>query len=441
MLFSFFFLLLILGVSGCVPGASSDANPATTTPVLPERPSTQSEIFNRDLLFKNDPRISYCEMIENRSSTYSGMRDTQLEPLASLSKVITTAWALEKLGGDFRFQTEIFLSSVSANEGTYDVYLKTNLDPIVNIEKLLFFISKMKQAGVLRIRNLVIDEDTRIFLGVLSNPHIELAHTPVSTEETLENLNLILNSKNWAEKTKLAQSRFMEWARRNNTNLILPEQFSVARISYKPSREINTSAYPSKLILSSAPLFKYLKNVNVHSNNYISDALFTYLGGTTGFKKFQKNSLHLTDKELKVFTGSGLSESAMGVRQDNLGTCFSMIKVLSFLKAKAAQINLNLGALLLNPSKDKDGTFDTSTDYQNAAVLKTGRLYEVPAMNLAGFVSTRQGVLSFVFLGHDFSDSEASEIESTRQRMMDDIFSQFSVRQDFGSIEYLDIFF
>lgn len=440
--FSFLFLLQLV-LLGCAPETSSDqkTDALRTQPALPERPTQQpTAIFNRDLLFQNDARISYCEIVENHTATYSGMRDMRLEPLASLSKMVTTAWALEQMGADFRFASEIYLNPVQA-DGIYDVYLKTNYDPIVNIEKLLYFIVRMHVQGVRQIRHLVVDESTRIYLGVLSNPHIELENTPVSIAETLENLQLIFNSKNWAEKTKIAKSNLLEWAGKNKKSIHVPEQFSVGTVSYKASSAISTKSYASKIVISSAPLFRYLKNMNVYSNNYIADALFARLGGAQRFKSFQINQLNLTEQHLQLHTGSGLADVSKGLRQDNLGTCFSMLRVLGFLKNKADTAQLNLGNLLLNPSSDKGGTFETESNYQNAAVLKTGRLYEVSALNLAGFVSTTQGLVSFAFLGHDFDATSAPDIEKKRSQMLNDLFVQHPVQSDFSSLEHSTIFF
>lgn len=436
-----FSLIFILGFAlfGCAPDSTSGTPSGTGVQPLPERPSQQNEVFNRELLYKNDPRVSYCEILDNQKNSYSGMRDLSLQPLASLSKVITTAWALEKLGADFRFQSEIYLQPIN-EVGLYDVYLRTNLDPVINIEKLLYFISQMNARGVRQIRNLIIDENTRIFLGVLSNPHIELENTPISPAESIENLQLIFNSKNWAEKTKVAKANLLAWAAKTGRSVSLPEQFAVTNVLYRKAKEVKLQDYSDKVVVLSAPLFKYIKNINVNSNNYLADALFSYLGGVGSFKEFQKNQLALAENDLQVFTGSGLSDSSKGFRRDNLGTCFSVIKVLGFFKNKASQAQLNLGALLLNPSLDEDGTFDADSSYQNAVVLKTGRLFEVAALNLAGFVSTPQGVLSFVFLGHDFTEEEAADIENYRLRMLQNIYSQFSVRSDFSTVEYAPIF-
>ena len=118
-----------------------------------------------------------------------------------------------------------------------------------------------------------------------------------------------------------------------------------------------------------------------------------------------------------------------------------MIKILAYFKNKSIQANLNLGSLLLNPSADTDGTYDAPGNYQNAAVLKTGRLYDVAALNVAGFVSTEKGMLSFVFLGHDFSATDSDQIESSRSEMILDIYSKFKTQASFNTIEYADIFF
>ncbi len=96
----YFIILLSLAFLGCTPKSNSSSG--TSEIKLPTRPTNsaglQTPILSRELLFKNDSRISYCEILEGEASSYSGIRDTQLEPLASLSKAVTTAWALGSLG-------------------------------------------------------------------------------------------------------------------------------------------------------------------------------------------------------------------------------------------------------------------------------------------------------------------------------------------------------
>jgi D-alanyl-D-alanine carboxypeptidase len=272
------------------------------------------------------------------------------------------------------------------------------------------------------------------------NPHLELDQIPTSSSESMSNLKLIFNSKNWAEKTKQAQLNLQEWGLSSHKKINLPDYFITDDVSLLSPEQMNPANYPIKKVIQSAPLLKYLKNMNVFSNNYLADSLFSLLGGSSAYAAFQKNKLKLSQKELVLLTGSGLPLIVNDQRRDNLGSCFAMIKVLSYIHNIAKESKLNLGSILLNPTSDLDGTFSASLQYNQAIVLKTGRLFDVPALNAVGFVSTTQGMLSFVFLGHDFSNNEADEIDQSRFEMIQNIFSHYQIQPQFISTDYKDIF-
>ena len=424
----FFFLL------GCSEGSGTAAKPAVAQP-LAERPSAAEIISSRPLLLQEDSRISYCEVLSADKKSYSGFRDQALYPLASLSKVITTAWVLKKLGPDFKFESTWYLKSVSATEGIFDAYLKTNYDPVFNIDKALYSLSLLRQQGVLKIRNLVIDETTHVYLSSLAQPHLELETVPISSNETLQNLELILNSKNWGPQTIAATEKLKAWSTAQNKYFQLPAAFSVEQIIFKNSQDIDVSLYSKKISLQSSAVLKYLKNLNVFSNNYIADALFAYLGGRSEFEKFQSSELQLTPQQLKFNTGSGLAGFVSGQRQDNLGSCFSMLKVFSYLDLQAKSTGLNLGHFLYNPAQDHEGTFESKLVLSNQVVLKTGRLFENPAFNLAGIIATRNGPLFFAFLGHDFLDTEADEIQKARDLILASALNYYPTVNEFLTLD------
>ncbi len=433
-------ILISFILMGCVPASESGNEPGAPEFKLPIRPATDGPIISRELLFKNDQRVSYCELIENQASTYSGIRDTQLEPLASLSKVVTSAWAIGALGPDFRFENEWYLNPVPGRPGIFDAHLSTNHDPIVNTEKVLFFLSELKALGVSGLRQLTIDETTRVYLSVLSQPHLQLSEVPVPVSESKENLKLILNSARWGPRTLKARDNLINWAQLNKRPLNIPNSFSVEDVVVIPASQVMKANYQIKKVIKSAPLFKYLKNMNVFSNNYLADALFSKLGGLQHFRVFQNDVLRMPYADLKFYSGSGLSTVVNGRRLDNLGTCFSLIKVLSFFRQVTQKAQLNLGQILLNPTTDHQGTFHARTNYSNSVVLKTGRLYDNPALNLAGFVSTRRGLLSFVFLGHDFTEQEAREMEHKRTEILDHIFEKYATAAQFSTLPEYEIF-
>lgn len=420
---------------GCTPQSKQNLNQKNELTNLNDQNSKDSsthlnenkKIVSRELLNQHDRRISYCETDINNPNYYSSFGDDVPLPLASLSKLFTSSWALNQLGANYRFKTEYYLKPINSENKIYDMYLKTNYDPIFDSYKVLFLISELNRNHVQGIRHLIIDESTKVFLSALKNPHLELDSIPVSSSFSISELNLLMNSKNWNSKTIQLIQKLNAWGISNSKNLKIPQQFSVESIHFVSSNELDLNTYTFKNSFNSAPLSKYLKNLNTYSNNYLADYLFWYMGGASKFVNFQLQTLHIQNQDLKLFTGSGLpwQPNSSLVRQDNWGTCHSVISGLKFLYETSRKQNLNLGSILLNPTRDLNGTFSQNIKLKNAAVLKTGRLFEKPALNLAGFFAGKKEMISFVFLGHDFNETETAEIENQRNKMLENLFLYF----------------
>jgi serine-type D-Ala-D-Ala carboxypeptidase/endopeptidase (penicillin-binding protein 4) len=464
------FLLFVCALSqflGCQPAADSAVNtPAAeikdNTIQIDERydHSPIVEINNTIIVDKglqrklpkvNEAQITYCESVNGEAGQYSGVLDLKKYPLASLSKVILTAWALQVLGPEYRFETTWSLKKVSdgdsQSDGVYDAYLKSNYDPIMNIEKMFYMLNVLKSKGVKRIRNLVIDETTRVFLSVLNNPHFSNYDAPVSVNKSVENLQIILNSKNWGPQSMEARNNLNQYAFQKNMVLTIPDFFSVDKVEYLESSKIDQSKYDQQVKVKSATLSKYLKEINVNSNNYMSDTLFNILGGTVKFKQFQTKILKINENDLSMLTGSGLPVTQISLRSDNKGTCISVLKTLKFLKLLAVQLNLNLGHVLLNPQQD-DGTFTSESQFSfnNSVVLKTGRLLEVTALNLAGMAQLKSDLsgdrtLYFSYLAHDFNNENESEIKNIRDSFVQSFMNYFPLKSSFASSQLDRIFF
>ncbi len=433
-------LPLLTVILACEPQGSAGLSDGGQIQLI-QRPSLdEAAIISRELDYQNDDRISYCEVLATEPGSYSGYRDQKLYPLASLSKVITTAWVLKKLGPDHQFKSTWFIKPVPQQPGQFDAYLKTNYDPVFNLEKILYSLSLLNAHGVRSIRNLVIDETTRVYLSALSQPHVELENVPINSSETAQNLKLILNSSNWSTQTRAANQRLQAWAISTKKTLNVPTVFSVEKIELKPASAINQNNYSQQVHVNSSTVLKYLKNLNVFSNNYISDALFAYMGGATEFQKFQTSELQMTQKDLVLYTGSGLADSSSGVRKDNVGTCTAMLKVLNYIDQTAVKSGLNLGHVLYNPAQDREGTFESNLNFTNQVVIKTGRLFEKPTLNLAGITATAKGSLYFAFLGHNFSDSDAAEIELARDKMLSSGLEYYPTQDSFLTLNEFQIF-
>lgn len=436
-------MLLSLALLSCSNSAQSDEETGQVS--IPEtientilRPQG-SAIFARPLLYKNESTISYCESTKGTLSSYSGYRDLKPYPLASVSKVFLTAWALQKLGADYRFQMVWKLKRIS-NQGDYDAYLQTNYDPIVNIEKIIFALAELNKKGVLRIRNLVIDQTTRVYLSVLTNPHLELQDVPVSTGQSLENLETILNSKNWSSQTEIAKKNIQNTLLSNSKNILFPNEFAVQNVSYRPRNQIDLNYYNDEVRIQSSILVKYLKEVNVFSNNYVTDSLFSLLGGAQAFDQFQSKELKISKQELKIYTGSGLSLQINGDRVDNSGSCLSVLKTLKYLDLISARSNLNLGHVLLTAGMDQ-GTYESNLTFNKNVVLKTGRLYDVPTLNVAGISASQNGHTYFAVMAHDFDNADESAVKIKRDELIADLMGTKQIQSSFLTLALNTLFF
>ncbi len=400
--------------------------------------STSGQL-NRSIPNLGDSRISYCESVNGESGKYNGVRDTKRYPLASVSKLFLTAWALDKLGPDYKFENQWYLKKVS--DGLYDVYFKANYDPALNIEKMLYAMALMRAQGVQKIRQLVIDETTRVYLSVLNDPHVELSEVPVSSNQSIENLKLIFNSSNWGGQTDSAKNNLLQFAQQKERTINVPNTFSVEQVLFSESKNIKLNQYTSVIKMKSSLLLKYLKYINVNSNNYMTDTLFKILGGQVEFRKFQQSRLGLTTDELQFNTGSGLPIISIGIRTDNTGTCVSVLKTLKFINGLSKQLNFNIGHVLLTAGADH-GTYDPvlPLNLNHNMALKTGRLYDVPALNVAGMTSLKTGTLYFAYFTHDFSNEEESIYQNKRDQILNSILEFYPTTPGYLSMDLNTVF-
>ncbi len=409
------------------------------SPVNNQIQQSASGQLNRSIPHMNNSRISYCESVNGEAGKYNGVRDTQKYPLASISKVFLTAWALDKLGPDYKFENLWYFKKVS--DGIYDVYFKANYDPALNIEKMLYAMAVLRAQGVLKIRQLAIDETTRVYLSVLNDPHVELSEVPVSVNQSVENLRIIFNSQNWGGQTETAKANLAQFAQAKGRVINVPNSFSVDQVVYSESKKININNYTSVIKMKSSVLLKYLKDINVNSNNYMSDMLFKILGGQVEFKKFQQSRLGLTGNDLQFYTGSGLPVISMGIRTDNLGNCVSVLKTLKFIKVLSQQLKFDMGHVLLTAGTD-NGTYESTIpmSLNRNMVLKTGRLYDVPALNVAGTTSLSSGTLYFAYFTHDFDNDEESAYQNKRDQILNSILNFYPVTSSYQSLHLNTVF-
>ena len=85
--------------------------------------------------------------------------ENELRVPASTIKLFTTAAALDELGPDYRFKTEIYGPAASAGIVPGDIHLKGYGDPWLVPERFWYFANRLKYAGVTQIDgDIVVDE-------------------------------------------------------------------------------------------------------------------------------------------------------------------------------------------------------------------------------------------------------------------------------------------
>lgn len=398
-------------------------------------------ILNRSIPHTDNRNVSYCEAANGESNRYNGFRDQTKYPLASVSKVFLSAWVIDRLGPDFQFENAWYIKPVDKAQGIYDAYYRSNYDPIVNIEKMLYAVSLMNYYGIKKIRNLVIDESTRIYLNVLDNPHVELATVPVSTEQSIANLKTILNSSQWGAQTEKAKYNLRNYILQKNLKLSVPQSFSVDQVTYQSQNQIQVNTYANVIKIKSARMLNYLKQINANSNNYLSDAFYNLLGGSSGFRSFQSSRLKIASQDLEMVTGSGIEKIINGSRVDNKGTCVSVLRILKFMDEISNQLNFNLGHVLLTVGAEA-GTYVSNQPiaFNQSVVVKTGRLFEVPTLNIAGVANMSKGKVYFSYLAHNFNNSEEAKYQNIRDDLIKSLMSFYPVRTGFSVLKTNSVF-
>ncbi|MGZ3808309.1 MAG: D-alanyl-D-alanine carboxypeptidase, partial [Bacteriovorax sp.] len=185
--------------------------------------------------------------------------------------------------------------------------------------------------------------------------------------------------------------------------------FEVANVKFVDANPFEGDPSAKVLTLSSPALYKYLKETNVKSNNYVAETIFRQLGGTSAFEQFLADRFSLTGDKIHFYSGSGLPTFIDGARKDNYATCSVMLDLISELKNSIEKQNKTIEDVVAVPGSDK-GTFRNriiSSDYKNAFVAKTGTLMHTST--LAGAMNTQKG-FSFFGIFNQSTDIPGSKI-------------------------------
>lgn len=322
---------------------------------------------------------SYC-YTDEKGKLQGKNVDLQIR-LASVSKLLTSLWAVEQKGVNYRYDTKLYIKG-------NNLHIQGSFDPFMSNEKMLFLVSQLNTLGYKHFDKITYDKNIQI------NPNAQV-HTDeyplITRESNAKNLKTYFNTASWSKVFKDEYDRIASLAKKDR--FLKNVEFSVDTIEYSDVNPLGSDA--KVLTLTSPEMYKYLKETNVKSNNYSAHTIFRDLGGADAFEKFLADRFSLTADQIKLYNGSGLPTTIDGKRVDNYATCAIMANLISELRASAERQQKELEDIVAVPGNDA-GTFRNrlnSADLKNTFVAKTGTLMHTST--LAGAMSTQKGFSYF----------------------------------------------
>lgn len=338
---------------------------------------------------------SYCYTDKDGKAQGSNL-DMRIR-LASVSKLLTSLWAIEKLGVDYKYDTKLFIKGNNLHiEGSYD--------PFLGNEKMFFLVSQLNELGYDRFDTITFDKK------VIINPDVQYSSDEYPTINSVTMgrfLRNYFNTKSWTGDFKEEYSNFYSLAKEGKYRKEV--SFEVQNVKMVESNPFAHDDSVKPLTLSSPNLYKYLKQMNIKSNNYVAETIFRQIGGAANFSKFLSDRFELSAEQINFYSGSGLPITIDGVRKDNYATCSIALNLISELKKSIVKQEKEIEDVVAVPGSD-GGTFRNriiSSDYKNAFVAKTGTLMHTSS--LAGAMSTQQG-FSFFGIFNQSTDISGSKI-------------------------------
>ncbi len=331
--------------------------------------------------------------------------------LASVSKLITSYWALEKLGADYQYKSEFYLVDKH-------LHIVGDLDPIYSKRKLFFLLSQLNNLGIHELDKITFDKNLIVYANAEDYTGDILRMT---TSRSATNLKDFFHTPDW-NRLKVAYKEFIESTPTEVIdNLQIREdledlKLSVKSVSFVERNPLKDSPEAKRTIHLSPIIVKYLKAMNIKSNNFIADQVFNKLGGEKEFDKFIKDKIATwvpnldvertnfskNESSIKLYSGSGLPEFKNSERLDNFATCSIIVRIVEEMDKKLNEIGKSLAKIAAVSGSDVDKTGATqstirarflSPKVKDSLMVKTGTLFHTST--LAGKVSANNGAHYF----------------------------------------------
>lgn len=352
---------------------------------------------------------SMCHMAAN-SKTQTIEGDDQKDdkfPLASISKIVTTLWAVDRLGADYRFTTKLHVTPTA--NGAYDIHIEGSRDPLFGRNMSYFLISELNRNKISKIEKLTFDEN--FLLAWLAEEKPMIGGTTPKYETVEKQASIVRSTLLSSFATAINPgyySALKSKAARIGVQMAAKPKVDVRNVSFLRKNAFEKAANTTTLLLKSSPLKTILKRMNNQSNNYIADNLYWNLGGTEAFNAYIAGKLQADETDITFHNGSGNNEGSVAKPIYNEATCEMMIKVLYSLDKSLSAKGYELSDVMAVAAKDRASTVGGYGGVMaGSTTAKTGSVNK--AKTLMGSVSTKNGEIYFAVLMHTDYDKSRSD--------------------------------
>ncbi|MDX2239889.1 MAG: D-alanyl-D-alanine carboxypeptidase [Leptolyngbyaceae cyanobacterium bins.302] len=299
-------------------------------------------------------------------------------PAASLTKVATTLVALDTWGVEHRFETLVSAAG-QIQQGTLygDLVIQAGGDPLFVWEEGFALGNTLNQVGIRKVTgNLVVVGGFQM-------------NFEVDPQKSGELLKEAINSDVWGDDAAYQYSQLQPGIRKPKVDIAGTVQVITTPNLVPANQTLLVRHY-------SLPMAQILKQMNVHSNNVISETLAVLAGGAPVVAQKAAALAGVPQDEILLINGSGL-----GVQ--NRISARAVTAMYAALQRYLEPRNLTIADLF-----PISGTDLGTIDYRRIpprSVVKTGTLNDVSA--LAGVLPTRdRGLIWFSIInrGADLDD-------------------------------------
>lgn len=314
--------------------------------------------------------------------------DQPINP-ASVVKIATSWWALEKLGPDHRFTTRFAARGTidpSRHSLNGDLVVHGDGDPDFQTENAFLVAQELNRMGVRRIAGSVVVDST-FWMG-WENGSQGMNPNPVGRATLMATrLRAALDSRRWSRATRQA---WYAYALRNGMRLSpLPSVEIVGGARFQPARSGDETVLFEH---RSKPLAATLRRFNAFSNNDI-ERVAASIGSPNELSALLADRLVSASAPVRIQTASGLGENRLSPRQ--------IVAMLRAFRSSASNLGVEIENLLPVAGCDP-GTMSffprlSSPPFSTALVAKTGTLTTTDGgiTVLAGFLNTASGEVAF----------------------------------------------